>query len=156
MSPESKGKKKKEEVKKEATTTGEIVNLMSVDAQRMQELMPYVHLMWSSPYQIVVSLVLLWRELGPSMLSGCAVMAISIPVTAFLGQRIKNRQRGLMTLRDERIKITNEVFAGMKIIKVYAWEESFRKKIVDVRNNELRGLWRYSLLTVSFEYYFDC
>lgn len=53
-----------------------------------------------------------------------------------------------MKLRDERIKITNEVFSGIKIIKVYAWEDSFEAKVVEVRNRELQGLWHYSLLNV--------
>ena len=34
------------------TTTGEIVNLMSVDAQRFVDLMPYINLLWSAPLRI--------------------------------------------------------------------------------------------------------
>lgn len=83
------------------------------------------------------------------MLAGVGIMAISIPLTTFLGKGIKSRQQTLMFLRDERIKVTNEVFAGMKIIKMYAWEESFRKKVVGVREHELVGLWKYWLLTVG-------
>lgn len=81
----------------------------------MQEMLPYVHLMWSSPYQIILALVFLWRQIGPSMLTGVAVMGVTIPATAILGKKIKDQQRNLMSLRDERVKITNEVFGGMKV-----------------------------------------
>ena len=34
------------------TTVGEIVNLMSVDAQRLQDVTGYLWMLWSSPLQV--------------------------------------------------------------------------------------------------------
>lgn len=45
-------------------TTGEIVNLMAVDAQRFVEISTFINLIWSAPFQIVVALFFLWLELG--------------------------------------------------------------------------------------------
>lgn len=45
-------------------TTGQIVNLMAVDAQRSIDISGFINLLWSAPLQIIVALVLLWRELG--------------------------------------------------------------------------------------------
>ena len=42
---------------------GEITNLMSIDAQRLQELTTYVHAVWFSFYQIGLALLLLWQQL---------------------------------------------------------------------------------------------
>ncbi|VEU33618.1 unnamed protein product [Pseudo-nitzschia multistriata] len=42
---------------------GEITNLMSVDAQRLQELTTYLHAVWFSFYQIGLALFLLWKQL---------------------------------------------------------------------------------------------
>lgn len=36
-------------------------------------------------------------------------------------------------LRDERIKIMNEVICGMRVIKMYAWEYPFSKLVCNVR-----------------------
>lgn len=135
-------------VTKDATTTGEIVNLMSVDGERVLECMPWLHILWSAPYQICVSLVLLWLQLGPSMLAGFGVMCIGIPVTAKIAAATKRQQLRLMGVRDERIKITNEVFSGIKILKVYAWEQSFKTKISDIRERELAQLWKNQLLAM--------
>ena len=37
---------------KRQSTVGEIVNLMSVDAQRMQDATAYLWMLWSSPLQV--------------------------------------------------------------------------------------------------------
>ena len=41
-----------EETGEEQRTSGEIVNLMAVDSQRLQDAMTYMHTLWSGPYQI--------------------------------------------------------------------------------------------------------
>jgi ATP-binding cassette subfamily C (CFTR/MRP) protein 1 len=52
------------------TTSGEIVNLMAVDCQRIADLMPYINMIWSSPLQIGVSIIMLYQILGPSVFAG--------------------------------------------------------------------------------------
>lgn len=45
-------------------TTGQIVNLMAVDAQRFVDVSSFINLLWSAPLQIIIAMILLWRELG--------------------------------------------------------------------------------------------
>ena len=66
------------------STVGEIVNLMSVDAQRLQDVTSFVWIVWSCPLQITVAIYMLWGILGPSVLAGVAVMVLMIPVNAFM------------------------------------------------------------------------
>lgn len=127
-------------------SSGKIVNLMSVDAQRLLDCMPYIHILWSGPYQIILALVLLWYQLGPSMLTGVGIMCASVPASALLARALKRAQERLMLLRDERIKVTNEALSGIKIIKLYAWEKSFEQKITSLRETELKGLWKYTVI----------
>lgn len=51
-------------------TVGEITNLMSVDSGRLQELTPYLHAVWYSFFQIIISMYFLWNQMGVSCLSG--------------------------------------------------------------------------------------
>ena len=44
---------------------GELVSLMSVDAQRLCNTAPYLHQFWSSPMQLVVSVALLYNTVRP-------------------------------------------------------------------------------------------
>lgn len=43
------------------STVGEIVNLMSVDAQRFMDLITYINMLWSAPLQVVLALYFLWQ-----------------------------------------------------------------------------------------------
>lgn len=65
---------------------GEITNLMSVDAQRLQDLTTYLHAVWFSFYQIGLALYMLWQQLGPSTLAGLFIICVMIPVTKFVAQ----------------------------------------------------------------------
>ena len=55
---------------KKSSTIGEIVNLMSVDCQRLQDMSGQLWMIWSAPLQILLATILLWQQLGPSVLAG--------------------------------------------------------------------------------------
>jgi ATP-binding cassette, subfamily C (CFTR/MRP), member 1 len=42
-----------------------------------------------------------------------------------------------MQLKDQRIKMMNEVLNGIKVLKLYAWEVAFMRRLNDVREKEL-------------------
>lgn len=46
---------------KRSSTVGEIVNLMSVDAQRFMDLTTFLNMLWSAPLQIILALFFLWQ-----------------------------------------------------------------------------------------------
>ena len=74
---------------------GEIVNLMSVDAQRFMDLVTYLHLIWSAPLQIVLSIVFLYIAMGPSVFAGVGVMILMIPINAIIAAISRKLQVGL-------------------------------------------------------------
>ena len=69
---------------KRTSTVGEIVNLMSVDAQRMQDVFGYLWMVWSCPLQIIIAVYLLWGKLGASVLAGLGVMLLLIPLNGVM------------------------------------------------------------------------
>ncbi|KAK0042761.1 multidrug resistance-associated protein 1 [Biomphalaria pfeifferi] len=132
------------------STIGEVVNLMSVDASNIESVMSYLWAIWSSPLQITVSLYLLYNVLGISMFAGAAFLVLLIPANGVISSKMGTFQTQLMAFKDQRLKMMNELLTGMKIVKLFAWEKSFEKKILDVRNNELlklRGLALISSIT---------
>lgn len=50
--------------------SAEVANLVSVDAQTLADLNIYLNIVWSAPFQIIISLALLWSYLGVSALIG--------------------------------------------------------------------------------------
>jgi ABC-type multidrug transport system, ATPase and permease components len=137
-------------------TVGEVMNLMTVDAQRIQDLTTYLHAIWYSFVQIGISLYFLWGQLGPSCLGGLAVILIMVPLNKTIASWMGNLQKSLMESRDVRVNMNNEVIGNMKEIKLHGWEDNFKERILLLRNIELRHLFRYvianafSIMMVSF------
>uniref|UniRef100_A0A8C6JAL6 Canalicular multispecific organic anion transporter 1 n=1 Tax=Melopsittacus undulatus TaxID=13146 RepID=A0A8C6JAL6_MELUD len=138
------------------STVGETVNLMSADAQRFMDMANFVHQLWSSPLQIILSIVFLWGELGPSVLAGLAVMVLLIPINAFLVAKSKTIQVRNMKNKDERMKIMSEILNGIKILKLFAWEPSFEKRVNEIRARELKNLLNFSYLQSVSVFVFTC
>uniref|UniRef100_A0A665WWK1 ATP-binding cassette, sub-family C (CFTR/MRP), member 3 n=1 Tax=Echeneis naucrates TaxID=173247 RepID=A0A665WWK1_ECHNA len=125
---------------KRSSTVGEIVNLMSVDAQRFMDLTTFLNMLWSAPLQIMLALYFLWQNLGPSVLAGVAVMIMLIPFNAVIAMKTRAYQVEQMQYKDARIKLMNEILNGIKVLKLYAWENSFKEKVLAIRQKELNVL----------------
>ncbi|XP_059509838.1 ATP-binding cassette sub-family C member 3 [Stegostoma tigrinum] len=125
---------------KRSSTVGEIVNLMSVDAQRFMDLTGFLNMLWSAPLQICLALYFLWQYLGPSVLAGVAVMILLIPFNAVIAMKSRSFQVQQMQHKDSRIKLMNEILNGIKVLKLYAWEASFEQKVLAIRQKELNIL----------------
>ena len=121
-------------------TTGEIVNNMSIDTNRLRDVTTYLHMIWSAPLQISVSLYLLWLQVGPSVFSGVAVMIFMIPINGILIKKLIGYQKIMMINKDKRVKIMNEILQGIRIIKFFTWENSYTKKVNEIRDVELKTL----------------
>lgn len=142
-------------IRKESTV-GETVNLMSADAQRFMDLTNFIHLLWSSPLQIAISIVFLWEELGPSVLAGLGVMILLIPINAVLATVSRKLQMKNMKNKDKRMKIMNEILNGIKILKLYAWEPSFENQVQEIREKELKDMLHFTYLHSVSLFVFTC
>lgn len=127
-------------------TSGEIMNLMAVDASRMQDLTPYLHAIWYSFFQIAMAIYFLWGQVSYAALAGVACIILLIPMTSYVSSFLKNIQKDISRVRDERVKITNEVLAGMKVIKFQAWEQEFQQRVLTIRANELALFRKYIIM----------
>uniref|UniRef100_A0A4W3I1R4 Multidrug resistance-associated protein 1 n=1 Tax=Callorhinchus milii TaxID=7868 RepID=A0A4W3I1R4_CALMI len=125
---------------RKTSTIGEIVNLMSVDAQRLMDLITYINMMWSAPLQVTLAMYFLWQNLGPSVLAGVAVMILLVPINSMIAMKTKDLQVTQMKEKDNRIKLMNEILNGIKVIKLYAWELAFKEKVMQIRRKELKVL----------------
>ena len=105
-----------------------MVNLMSVDAQRIIDLTWQVNLFWSTPVQICMSMYFIYQELGNSAFAALGVMVLLMPFNFVIGFMTRKYQKEIMKFKDARIKIMNEILGGIKSLKLNAWEPSFIAK----------------------------
>ncbi|XP_034255070.1 multidrug resistance-associated protein 1-like [Thrips palmi] len=135
-------------------TVGEIVTLMSVDAQRFLDLGGLLPMVWSSPIQIILALYFLWDLLGIAVLAGLASMILLIPINGFIANKMKSLQMNQMKNKDERAKLMNEILNGIKVLKLYAWEPPFGDKINQIRLREMDVLMKSAYLQAGISFAF--
>ncbi|KAF2005508.1 multidrug resistance-associated protein 1 [Amniculicola lignicola CBS 123094] len=124
-----------------AKSTGDIVNYMAVDTQRLQDLAQYGQQLWSAPFQILLCMLSLYQLLGWSMFAGVGAMIIMIPVNGYIARLMKTLQKEQMKNKDARTRLMTEILNNMKSIKLYAWTTAFINKLNYIRNDlELKTL----------------
>eukprot|EP00667_Euglena_gracilis_P000143 EG_transcript_143 len=119
-------------------TTGKMTNILSTDTDQLQKVCQQLHILWSSPLRIIISLYFLYRSLGgPAALAGLAALCVFIPVQLKLAKRLGNCTQLAFQQADQRISLTNEILAGIRIIKSYVWEKAFSARVQQRREKEL-------------------
>lgn len=120
---------------KASKSTGDIVNYMAVDTQRLQDLTQFGQQLWSAPFQIVLCMASLYNLVGNSMFAGVGIMVLSIPMNGLLARYMKKLQKTQMGNKDARTRLMTEILNNMKSIKLYAWGQAFMKKLNYIRND---------------------
>ncbi|CAN1124756.1 ABC transporter C family member 9 [Linum perenne] len=136
-------------------TSGEIINYMSVDVNRVTDFIWYLNIIWMFPIQITLSILILNTNLGaPGSLSALAatliVMSCNVPITRVQ----KWYQSKIMEAKDSRMKATSEVLRNMKTIKLQAWDSQFLSKLEGLREVERSWLWKSLRLSATTAFIF--
>ncbi|KAG9439107.1 hypothetical protein H6P81_019272 [Aristolochia fimbriata] len=127
-------------------TSGKITNLMTTDAEALQMVCQQLHNLWSAPFRIIISMVLLYQQLGVSSLLGALMLLLMFPLQTFMISRMQKLSKEGLLRTDKRIGLMNEVLAAMDTVKCYAWERSFQSKVQAIRNDELSWFRKAQLL----------
>lgn len=116
-------------------TTGDIVNHMAVDQQRLSDLTQFGMQLWSAPFQIVLCMLSLYQLVGLSMFAGIGVMILMIPLNGVIARMMKKLQIVQMKNKDSRSRLMTEILNNIKSIKLYAWNTAFMNKLSHIRND---------------------
>ncbi|XP_026971077.1 ATP-binding cassette sub-family C member 8 isoform X7 [Sagmatias obliquidens] len=97
--------------------------------------------------KIIVGVILLYYILGVSALIGAAVIILLAPVQYFVATKLSQAQRSTLEYSNERLKQTNEMLRGIKLLKLYAWENIFRTRVEMTRRKEMTSLRAFAVYT---------
>ena len=86
-------------------TSGEITNLVSVDCQRIADGMEYIEMLYGGPWQVIIGILLIYRELGTSALIGSLGILILIPINLIGGKIVERLETSQLAAKDSRIKV---------------------------------------------------
>ncbi|MBN3324023.1 ABCC8 protein, partial [Atractosteus spatula] len=128
-------------------TVGQICNLVAIDTNQLMWFFFLCPNLWAMPFQIIVGVILLYYLLGISALIGATVIAVLAPVQYFVATRLSQAQKSTLEYSSERLKKTNELLRGIKLLKLYAWEHIFHDSVEETRQKELTSLKAFALYT---------
>jgi len=129
------------------TGTGNVLNMIGEDTQRIFQLMPIVNFLWSAPLQMVAVLVLLLVLVGwAPALGAFGVLVVVLIVMRWSNDKMQVLENERAKLMDARVKLLTELIAGMKAVKLYAWEQPMKKAIEKERRKELTKILHIYLL----------
>ncbi|XP_053416712.1 ATP-binding cassette sub-family C member 8 isoform X10 [Nycticebus coucang] len=128
-------------------TAGQICNLVAIDTNQLMWFFFLCPNLWAMPVQIIVGVILLYYILGVSALIGAAVIILLAPVQYFVATKLSQAQRSTLEYSNERLKQTNEMLRGIKLLKLYAWENIFRTRVEETRRKEMTSLRAFAIYT---------
>lgn len=136
------GDSAEEEHEFDPSSTGAVLNLMSVDAFKVADFCAYLHDVFASPLTVLASIYFLYRILSWSAFAGLVVLVTSLPLNYIVAEKISKIQDKLMAVSDRRIAKTNELLSAIRIVKYFAWEQHFIESISETRKRELHLLYK--------------
>nr|XP_020860955.1 ATP-binding cassette sub-family C member 8 isoform X5 [Phascolarctos cinereus] len=128
-------------------TAGQICNLVAIDTNQLMWFFFLCPNLWAMPAQIIVGVILLYYLLGVSALIGAAVIIVLAPIQYFVATKLSQAQRSTLEYSNERLKKTNEMLRGIKLLKLYAWENIFRAQVEMTRRKEMTSLKAFAIYT---------
>ncbi|TYH46432.1 hypothetical protein ES332_D11G335200v1 [Gossypium tomentosum] len=128
---------------KRSHTSGEIINFMTVDAERVGDFSWYMHDPWMVVLQVALALLILYKTLGLASIAAFVATVLVMLANIPLGKMLEKFQDKLMESKDTRMKATSEILRNMRILKLQGWEMKFLSRIVGLRSVEEGWLKRF-------------
>jgi ABC-type bacteriocin/lantibiotic exporter with double-glycine peptidase domain len=105
------------------TSVGQVVNIMSNDANRFEFFMQFANNIWAAPIMIVAGFWLIYQMVGVAMFSAAAVVLVLIPMMSVAFRAVFKLRMSILVQTDVRLKLVNELLGGIRIVKYYGWEK---------------------------------
>uniref|UniRef100_A0A8C4GV60 ATP-binding cassette, sub-family C (CFTR/MRP), member 9 n=1 Tax=Dicentrarchus labrax TaxID=13489 RepID=A0A8C4GV60_DICLA len=128
-------------------TLGQINNLVAIETNQLMWFLFLCPNLWAMPVQIVMGVILLYYLLGWSALVGASVIVLLAPVQYLIATKLADTQKSSLEHSTDRLKKTSEILKGIKLLKLYAWENIFCDSVEDTRGKELTSLKTFAFYT---------
>ncbi|RKO92589.1 P-loop containing nucleoside triphosphate hydrolase protein [Blyttiomyces helicus] len=117
--------------------------MINVDAPTIAGYVRLTNFLWSCPVQLVVSVSLLVHLIGNGTWAGLGIILGLFATQSVVMPNVIKSQVAVMKGGDARLKAVRELFQGIRIVKLRAWENVFLEKITALRNVQLKALESY-------------
>lgn len=133
------------------TGSGYLVNLLSNDVSRFDYGFVLANIIWILPFQFVIVCYLLYQRIGwAAVITTIALLLKTVPLQTFLSRISSTLRLRIAGRTDIRVGIMNEIIQGIQVIKMYAWENPFRKVVSEARRLEIQQIKIASYIRVVY------
>ncbi|KAK3126422.1 hypothetical protein QOZ80_7AG0556360 [Eleusine coracana subsp. coracana] len=128
---------------KQGSSSGELINVVSLDAERVGNFNWSMHELWLLPVQISLAMVILYSTLGLAAFASLAATVLIMLANIPLGRIQRNYQEKTMNGKDARMSSLSEILRNMRILKLQGWELAFLSKVKELRKVEMHWIKKY-------------
>jgi ATP-binding cassette subfamily C (CFTR/MRP) protein 4 len=122
-----------------STSGGKLINIAATDFDMFEFSSLFCYL-WASPIFLFVVGVVLYIKIDVAGLVAIAIVVIYIPVLYICGYIVQKLRLSASSFSDDRIKLIQNLIEGIRVIKLYGWEDAFLKLLYGVRYKEIRKI----------------
>ncbi|KAL4437735.1 hypothetical protein ABPG74_012410 [Tetrahymena malaccensis] len=116
---------------------GKVINIVSSDMNTTELKFIYLFQMIIGIYTLSMACIILAFRLGPLGMLSIVFLILILPIQSLIGKIASRFTQKRVLKSDERIKLINEIIEGIRIIKIYGWEEAMRRIIDKIRSDEV-------------------
>lgn len=127
-------------------SVGELVNLIANDGQRLAEMIMFGGILIGAPVMLLLALIYCYYLIGWTSLVGIGAFVLFIPYQFILSRFMTRYRKEAVKITDTRVRMMNEVLTCVKLIKMYAWEDSFADSIKKIRSAERKVLTKQAMI----------
>ncbi|ERE90649.1 multidrug resistance-associated protein 7 isoform X2 [Cricetulus griseus] len=120
--------------------TGEALNLLGTDSERLLNFAGSFHEAWGLPLQLAITLYLLYQQVGMAFVAGLVLALLLVPVNKVIATRIMSSNQEMLRHKDARVKLMTELLNGIRVIKFFGWEQALGDRVKAYRSQELGRL----------------
>ncbi|KAJ1275198.1 hypothetical protein BS78_05G118100 [Paspalum vaginatum] len=128
---------------KHRTTIGQMINIVSLDAEQVGNFNRSMHEIWLLPIQIILAMLILHSTLGLAAFATLGATILSMLANIPLGRIEQYYQDKTMRAKDTRMKALSEILQHMRILKLHGWDSMFLSKIKELRKTEMICIKKY-------------
>ncbi|XP_073894075.1 ATP-binding cassette sub-family C member 10 isoform X19 [Macaca fascicularis] len=120
--------------------TGEALNLLGTDSERLLNFAGSFHEAWGLPLQLAITLYMLYQQVGVAFVGGLILALLLVPVNKVIATRIMASNQEMLRHKDARVKLVTELLSGIRVIKLCGWEQALGARVEACRARELGRL----------------
>ena len=134
---------------KNQISEGEILNYIQVDSEKLNYLFSSLPAIIIIPVNIIISFYALFKLFGICFLIGVAVIVVMVIIIWIVQYFYLKHTKIVLQKKDKRMRITTHSLHIIKVLKLFGWEDEFKAKIEEKRNDELINIkYLFNLIAV--------